>query len=119
MPSYMLRPINRTRTTRATVLPVTTTRRRANFRKGKLSLSAEVWDAALPSVLLWALASVAAWASPTLLQWGWLLAWRSEWQWASLSVSGSVYRLPPQQECRRDPNQRRCWEGLLVHIESN
>ena len=39
--------------------------------------AAEAWDAALPMAPTWVLASVVAWPLPKLLQWGWLLAWRS------------------------------------------
>ena len=37
----------------------------------------EAWDAALLLAPTWASASVGAWPLPTLLQWGWLLAWPS------------------------------------------
>jgi hypothetical protein len=36
--------------------------------------AAKAWAAALPMAPTWALASVAAWPLPRLLQWGWLLA---------------------------------------------
>ena len=38
---------------------------------------AEAWGAALPMAPTWVLASAVAWPLPMLLQWGWLLAWRS------------------------------------------
>ena len=38
---------------------------------------AEAWGAALEMAPTWVLASAAAWPLPMLLQWGWLLAWRS------------------------------------------
>jgi hypothetical protein len=49
-----------------------------NFAEAKISRAwAEVWAAALLLAPTWALASVAAWPLPMLLQWGWLLVWRS------------------------------------------
>ena len=47
------------------------------FGTTKSMAAAEVWDAALPMAPTWVLASVAASPLPRLLQWGWLLAWRS------------------------------------------
>ena len=76
------------------------------FCREKSRAWAEAWGAALAMALIWALASVAASPLPMLLQWGWLLAWRSlsEWQLASASVC----LLLPQQRYRPDPNHTHC-----------
>jgi len=64
-------------------MPATTDHRSPITKKTlgsvKSMAAAEAWDAALPMAPTWVLGSVAVWLSamPMLLQWGWLLAWRS------------------------------------------
>ena len=58
-------------------LPITGDRSPEISGTAKSRAWAEAWGAALAMAPTWVLASVAAWLLPMLLQWGWLLAWRS------------------------------------------
>ena len=80
---------------RCRLQPIADDRSPEIFGREKSRAWAKAWGAALAMAPTGVLASAAASPLPMLLQWGWLLAWGSQWRSRSALALGS--RLRPQR----------------------